>query len=1359
MLRRLRLWHVVVILLSIFVVSVGLVWAEPASGVVGDGTPESCDGNTLETVLATGGFVSFDCGPNPVSIAVNTMVIEKDATLDGDLITLWGEDLRQIFIVNPGVNFVLRNITLTGGNWYGDGGAITNYGNLTLESSTISSSRAEGEASRGGAIFNDGGTLSLYDSYLLSNSAGQYGGGIASNGGTAYMTRTTIQENYAPNGGGGLWNANADVTIEESHIVTNSTQSDGQGNFGGGLYNIGRMTVRRTTIDYNSATDGGGIYSQGGGSLRVEDSTITGNSVTNAAGALQLGDGAIEIVNTTISGNTAGLFAGGVEVGSLNGSQSFQNVTIYGNRAPTGANFYQDVGEVVLSPSIRNTIIARPLGDGANCAFLRRGTSLGNNLSDDESCYFDAESDQQATDPLLGPLSNNGGPTLTHLPGVDSPAINAGDDGSCPAADQRGYVRPAQNICDIGAVDVDGELNPATATPTSTATDTATATRTSTATHTGTSTPTATNSPTPSSTPTASSTATATQSPTLTITPTATKVPTPNTLNYTTYAIEVTQGIQDLSNTVPLIRGKTAWVRAYVRRASGASSPLVSAQLWHIVNNQRVGSPVYPSNPGGKLAPPTSPNRSQLGDAFYFPVPSAWLNASTLQVEVTVNPSKVSGGCGILCFFFWWRDADETNYNDNTVRSPLLNLQVVPTMRLKLYNVVYSRNNTWYKATSAQMDEIESWLRRAYPISSLIVYRYETTMPESSIYTSGKDDKGNPTYYLDAGKVNQRLDLVRNIDKTFNINFRQQDRYYGVATNASGDFMRGLGGGYISSGPTGPRTSSGWQWELDSTSYGDWYAGHEIGHTWGRGHPVPAGYVSETNKGCGHSRSDPNYPYANAVIGGYNTYVWLGGNFWLTFPPSRYYGFDVALRRPVVRGPDWTDVMSYCQNEWMSDYTYNGIRAQMQAEGFAVTAAQVMAPAGDFLLIQGQIAPDGNSASLGEILTLPAASQPLPDPGAYSLELRGGGGTLLASHSFTPTVYAEEGTPNDGIGFVNLVIPAVSGIQTIELRRGETLLASRTVSAHPPTATLDTPNGGESIGPAGVTVSWQMADEDNDPLTAAILFSPDNGASWQTLQTGITDTTSVDIPYSLLTGTEQGRMRVLVSDGVQTAMDDSDAVFSVQRNAPEVAFLSPLPDSSFVVSQTVALAASAYDKEDGQLTDAAFAWSSDRDGALGTGAALSLDTLSAGQHVVSVTATDSDGSSTTVTRTVAIGTDVTSAPNLLAIAPQTVQLVAFVGTTGPVTGTLAIRDANASTGVTSPLTWTASDDAAWLSLEVSAGTAPSDVTVSADPSDFTTGIYTGTVSVQAGVASQSALVSLEVVETLPFQIFAPVVVR
>ena len=119
----------------------------------------------------------------------------------------------------------------------------------------------------------------------------------------------------------------------------------------------------------------------------------------------------------------------------------------------------------------------------------------------------------------------------------------------------------------------------------------------------------------------------------------------------------------------------------------------------------------------------------------------------------------------------------------------------------------------------------------------------------------------------------------------------------------------------------------------------------------------------------------------------------------------------------------------------------------------------------------------------------------------------------------------------------------------------------------------------------------------------------------------------------------------------------------------------------------------------------------------------------------------------------------TAAPNLLAVAPQTVQLVAVVGTTNPVTGTLAIRDANAATGVTLPLDWTASDDGAWLSLAISSGTAPNDVTISADPTGFATGIYTGTVTVNAGEASESALVSLEVVAAPPFEIFVPVVVR
>ncbi|MGE0825951.1 MAG: choice-of-anchor Q domain-containing protein [Candidatus Binatia bacterium] len=94
-------------------------------------------------------------------------------------------------------------------------------------------------------------------------------------------------------------------------------------------------------------------------------------------------------------------------------------------------------------------------------------TSLGHNLSSDTSCGLTRPGDLVGVDPLLGPLQDNGGPTLTHalLPG--SPAIDAGDDLACPASDQRRAVRPQDGngdslaVCDIGAfeVGVPGDLD------------------------------------------------------------------------------------------------------------------------------------------------------------------------------------------------------------------------------------------------------------------------------------------------------------------------------------------------------------------------------------------------------------------------------------------------------------------------------------------------------------------------------------------------------------------------------------------------------------------------------------------------------------------------------------------------------------------------------------------------------------------------------------------------------------------------------------------------------------------------------------------------------------------------------------
>jgi hypothetical protein len=78
-------------------------------------------------------------------------------------------------------------------------------------------------------------------------------------------------------------------------------------------------------------------------------------------------------------------------------------------------------------------------------------TDAGHNLSSDTSCPFTGPGSMNGTDPMLGPLADNDGPTFTMalLPG--SPAIDAGDTGAAPATDQRGRPRPVGAAADIGA--------------------------------------------------------------------------------------------------------------------------------------------------------------------------------------------------------------------------------------------------------------------------------------------------------------------------------------------------------------------------------------------------------------------------------------------------------------------------------------------------------------------------------------------------------------------------------------------------------------------------------------------------------------------------------------------------------------------------------------------------------------------------------------------------------------------------------------------------------------------------------------------------------------------------------------------
>jgi hypothetical protein len=127
------------------------------------------------------------------------------------------------------------------------------------------------------------------------------------------------------------------------------------------------------------------------------------------------------------------------------------NSTIAGNDYSSGGNIggVNNYGTIAF----KNTIIAA--NNGGNCANSATLLSNGHNLDSGSSCGFTQTGDLQNTDPQLGSLAYNGGLTRTRAllnsPLIASPAINAADDAGCPAADQRGILRPQGSHCDIGA--------------------------------------------------------------------------------------------------------------------------------------------------------------------------------------------------------------------------------------------------------------------------------------------------------------------------------------------------------------------------------------------------------------------------------------------------------------------------------------------------------------------------------------------------------------------------------------------------------------------------------------------------------------------------------------------------------------------------------------------------------------------------------------------------------------------------------------------------------------------------------------------------------------------------------------------
>jgi len=392
-------------------------------------------GSGTDTIaLPAGTYVLSRIGPNEdaawtgdldITQDVNLFGAGADATIiDGGAFDAQTQD--RVFHVLSGALLGLFDVTIQGGVCQA-GGGIFNAGILMISGSLITNNVASesspcGPSGAGAAGIFNRGRLVMYRSSLLANRVHGYliydveapGGGLI-NSGSALIRYSTISGNYGA-GGGGISNG-GELEVNDSQITGNGARF-----WGAGLENVGgTATLTRTTVSSNS--DGGIVNGSWRGTpatLVLRNSTVTGNQSFRVPGGIFNFAGPIEITHSTIAGNFPSQFGAGI-------------------------------GGATGSVRLANSIMANgTLGDCAGPI-----VSLGHNLGIDASCGLTAPGDLPNTDPLLGPLADNGGPTPTRALRPGSPAIGQiGAAGCLVETDQRGVARLEQlngATCDIGA--------------------------------------------------------------------------------------------------------------------------------------------------------------------------------------------------------------------------------------------------------------------------------------------------------------------------------------------------------------------------------------------------------------------------------------------------------------------------------------------------------------------------------------------------------------------------------------------------------------------------------------------------------------------------------------------------------------------------------------------------------------------------------------------------------------------------------------------------------------------------------------------------------------------------------------------